>query len=282
MKPINSLTSFFCVVTFFTFGGLIKAADVVASEVSQAIVEQPANVSSPLIEIPLVPIYEESSWLTKNQLVSYWIGKNDVTVEQYTAFLNAVAATDTYHLYDERMECVSAWDPYYSYMITRSGSPGHYTYRSTSNNGLTPISFVDLYCALRFCNWLHNGQSVGNQDKTTTERGAYTLDGATATQNSSFTLNTKEAKWFIPTYDQWNKISGDIMSDNGIIFTMLRWSATIDILLHSNTLSAFIVQSGMFYGVSSYPASVDVKSSAITFRVAAPVSNLNRDERRRN
>lgn len=273
MKFINSLTSFFCVVTFFTFGSLMKAADVVASEVSQAIVEQPDNVISPLIEIPLVPVYEESGWMTKNQQISYWIGKNDVTVEQYTAFLNAVAATDTYHLYDERMESVSAWDPYYSYIITRSGTSGHYTYRSTSNNSLTPITFVDLYCALRFCNWLHNGQPVGNQDKTTTERGAYALDGATDTQNSSFTLNTKEAKWFIPTYDQWNKISGDIMSDNSVIFAMLRWSATIDIVLHSKTLSAFIIQPGMFYGVASSLASVGVKSSVITFRVAAPVSN---------
>src|ERR1700756_3168122 len=34
---------------------------------------------------------------------NYSIGQYDVTVGQYTAFLNAVAATDTYGLYDSGM-----------------------------------------------------------------------------------------------------------------------------------------------------------------------------------
>ena len=34
---------------------------------------------------------------------AYSIGKYEVTVGQYTAFLNAVAATDTYGLYDSQM-----------------------------------------------------------------------------------------------------------------------------------------------------------------------------------
>src|SRR4051812_33106577 len=54
---------------------------------------------------------------------AYNIGRTEVTVGQYAAFLNAVAATDTYLLYNSSM----ASDPRIA-AISRSGSAGTYTY----------------------------------------------------------------------------------------------------------------------------------------------------------
>ena len=50
---------------------------------------------------------------------AYNIGKYEVTAGQYTEFLNAVAATDTYGLYDEDM-----WSSYLGCKIERTGSSG--------------------------------------------------------------------------------------------------------------------------------------------------------------
>ena len=49
----------------------------------------------------------------------YEMGKHEVTAEQYTRFLNAVAATDTYALYNPSM-----WTHDHGCKIERTGSPG--------------------------------------------------------------------------------------------------------------------------------------------------------------
>jgi hypothetical protein len=45
-----------------------------------------------------------------------------------------------------------------------------------------PVNYVSFYDALRFANWLHNGQPTGAQGNATTEGGAYTImpDGIAA------------------------------------------------------------------------------------------------------
>ncbi|HET6427976.1 MAG TPA: PEP-CTERM sorting domain-containing protein, partial [Phycisphaerae bacterium] len=54
----------------------------------------------------------------------YRIGKYEVTAGQYCEFLNAVAKTDTYGLYNTEMD----GNAYASCKIQRSGSSGGYTY----------------------------------------------------------------------------------------------------------------------------------------------------------
>ena len=66
----------------------------------------------------------------------YQIGKYDVTIQQYTDFLNAVAKTDTYSLYYASM----ATDPNIA-GISRSGSSGSYTY-SAIGSGNRPVTYV--------------------------------------------------------------------------------------------------------------------------------------------
>lgn len=129
----------------------------------------------------------------------YRIGKYDVTVGQYTAFLNAVAATDTYGLYDPSMatdlniagisqSCVAE-----SCSYSVIGSPNH------------PVTYVSWGDAARFSNWLNNGQPTGAEGPMTTETGAYTLDGAITDVVLSSVKQNAGAKWFIPSESEWYK-----------------------------------------------------------------------------
>ena len=61
------------------------------------------------------------------------IGKYEVTIQQYTDFLNAVAATDTYSLYNTNMATVLSIAG-----ISRAGSSGSYTYSVIGPSGITP------------------------------------------------------------------------------------------------------------------------------------------------
>jgi autotransporter-associated beta strand protein len=135
------------------------------------------------------------------------IGMYDVTISQYAAFLNAVAASDTYGLYDAYMSTnlnIAG--------IARSGSSGAYAYSVMNNSGDSsnrPITRVSWFDAARFANWLANGQPVGGQTIATTENGAYSLNGITtgsAVGRNVTNPNTGAAvTFYIPTEDEWYK-----------------------------------------------------------------------------
>ncbi|MHC4063105.1 MAG: formylglycine-generating enzyme family protein [Planctomycetota bacterium] len=138
---------------------------------------------------------------------TYNIGKYEVTAGQYTEFLNAVAATDTYGLYNTNMDSTSQ-----GCQITQNGTSGSYTYDFSGRPSGTeadwadrPVNYVSWGDAARFANWLHNGQPTGPQDLTTTEDGSYFLNGATS--HAALMLITREpdATWVIPSEDEWYK-----------------------------------------------------------------------------
>ena len=123
------------------------------------------------------------------------MSRNETTIEQYAEFLNAVAATDTYGLWNSSM----ASDANIA-GITRSGTSGSYTY-SVTGSGLRPITYVSWFDAARFANWIHNGQQSGAGAALTAETGAYTLNGATS---GIISKNVGATVW-IPTEDEWFK-----------------------------------------------------------------------------
>ncbi|QYK49091.1 MAG: SUMF1/EgtB/PvdO family nonheme iron enzyme [Phycisphaeraceae bacterium] len=137
---------------------------------------------------------------------TYNIGQTEVTNAQYAAFLNAKAASDPFDLYNTNMAGSVGG-------ITRSGSPGSYTYSTVSGRANNPVNFVSFWDACRFANWLHNGQSDGD-----TETGAYTLtpDGIwfnTITRNVGWQWAvTSEDEWYKAAYHQPASAGGD--SDN--------------------------------------------------------------------
>ncbi|HEY8155634.1 MAG TPA: SUMF1/EgtB/PvdO family nonheme iron enzyme, partial [Myxococcota bacterium] len=130
----------------------------------------------------------------------YAIGKYEVTAGQYAGFLDAVAATDPYALYDTRM-----WTHAEGCKIERTGSPGSYTYGVAPDRANRPVNFVSWGDAARFANWLHNGQPTGAPDPTTTEDGSYFLNGMMADHELENVVREPDATWVIPTENEWYK-----------------------------------------------------------------------------
>ncbi len=145
---------------------------------------------------------------------AFRIGREPVTIGQYCEFLNAVAATDTYVLYNARMATDLAVAG-----IARAGSPGSYTYSVIDPAGVTPdgaasgpnrpITYVSWFDAARFANWMSNGQPRGSQNVATTEDGAYELKGAIsgiAPAKNAINPNTGYApSYYIPLENEWYK-----------------------------------------------------------------------------
>jgi len=135
---------------------------------------------------------------------TYNIGKYEVTAGQYTEFLNAVAKTDTYGLYNPYMD-YDAFPDWLGCNIKRSGSPGSYNYSVAPDWANRPVNWVSWGDAARFANWLHNGQPTGAQDLSTTEDGAYYLNGVTGDQALVTVARKPGWKWATPTEDEWYK-----------------------------------------------------------------------------
>jgi len=143
---------------------------------------------------------------------AYSIGKYEVTNAQYTEFLNAVAAVgDPKSLYSPAMAAAYGG-------ITRAGSgtaadPWHYGPKDGNPNWLNrPVNYVSWGDAIRFTNWLHNGQLAGAQDATTTEDGAYAMASWEPPLNpygdpSPFwgIPRNPGARFFLPTTFEWRK-----------------------------------------------------------------------------
>jgi formylglycine-generating enzyme required for sulfatase activity len=123
----------------------------------------------------------------------YRIGKYDVTIQQYTDFLNAAAKSDPYSLYNASMGTnlnIAG--------ISRTGSSGSYIYSVIGSSGNKPITYVSWFDAARFANWMQNGQAAGG-----TETGAYTLVGGQT--SGSAPAKNPGATFYIPTENEWYK-----------------------------------------------------------------------------
>ncbi|MCP4591333.1 MAG: formylglycine-generating enzyme family protein, partial [bacterium] len=127
---------------------------------------------------------------------AYNIGKYEVTAGQYTEFLNAVAATDTYGLYSSSMWSSSSR----GCKIQQSGSSPNYTYSVAADWADRPVNYVSWGDSARFSNWMHNGQGSGD-----TEDGSYFLNGATSLAALLLITREPDATWVIPSEDEWYK-----------------------------------------------------------------------------
>lgn len=120
---------------------------------------------------------------------AYRISKHEVTNSQYTTFLNAVdpAGANSLGLYSANM--ASNYGGIENIGVT-DGS--RYVVKiGREQNPVTYVSFID---AMRFTNWLHNGQGTGD-----TETGAYAID------SGANELRSTSARYWIPSEDEWYK-----------------------------------------------------------------------------
>ena len=130
---------------------------------------------------------------------TYDIGKYEVTAAQYADFLNKVADTDTYGLYNTNM-----WSGSYACKIQRSGNSGSYTYNVAADWANRPVNWVSFWDSVRFANWLHNGQPTGLQNAFTTEDGAYFINGYNGPDGR--TISRKAGwQWAVTSEDEWYK-----------------------------------------------------------------------------
>jgi formylglycine-generating enzyme required for sulfatase activity len=125
---------------------------------------------------------------------NYNIGKYEVTAGQYAAFLNAVAATDTYGLYNRDMARTD-----YGSGITQHNASGSYTYTVDAAFVNRPVNYVSFWDACRFANWLNNGQGGPG----TTEYGTYTLTPSAISSNT--VTRNAGATWGVTSEDEWYK-----------------------------------------------------------------------------
>ncbi len=169
----------------------------------------------------------------------FTIGRDDVTVGQYTTFLNAVAGKDPYDLYTPGM----ATDMNIAGILRSGRMGGPYTY-SVIGEAENPIAMVSWLDAARFCNWLHNGQPLAPEGPKTTETGAYTLNGDTT---MGLEIKNPDAKYWLPTLDQWYKAAyyNALSSDYDM------WPTGTSVLAPSNVVTstsnaANFVMSGLY------------------------------------
>jgi len=126
---------------------------------------------------------------------AYSIATYEVTNAQYVEFLNAKAASDPLGLYNTQMASGFGGG------ITRDGLSGSYTYSAIAVRADRPVNYVSFYDALRFANWMNNGQGSGD-----TEMGAYTLLGGTATPiNGGIVTRNPLATIFLTSENEWYK-----------------------------------------------------------------------------
>jgi sulfatase modifying factor 1 len=117
----------------------------------------------------------------------YRMATAEVTNSQYAEFLNAVAVEDPHGLYSTKMADVAG-------SLLRNGSSGSFSYTTVVGRADHPVVFVSHFDAMRFTNWLHNGQGQGN-----TENGVYDIsDGLVETRSSG-------ASYFLPSENEWYK-----------------------------------------------------------------------------
>lgn len=128
----------------------------------------------------------------------YRIGKVEVTNAQYAEFLNAVAAADPNALWATQMGSLAT-----NGGITRGGTAGSFTYSTIAGREDMPVIHASFYDALRFANWIHNGQPVGVQGGSTTEGGAYTIT-AQGIADNTITRNV-DATVYLTNEDEWYK-----------------------------------------------------------------------------
>jgi formylglycine-generating enzyme required for sulfatase activity len=126
----------------------------------------------------------------------YIISRYEITNSQYVEFLNSVDTFDTYELYDSAMSLSPLGG------ITRIGGLPRDTFEVKAGMGDKPVNNVTFYDALRFVNWLNNGQGSGD-----TETGAYTLLGGTPTPSNGATVtrNSGGPMIFLTSENEWYK-----------------------------------------------------------------------------
>jgi formylglycine-generating enzyme required for sulfatase activity len=128
----------------------------------------------------------------------YQIAKHEVTNSQYVAFLNAVDPNG-----DNQHGLFDSGGPTGTKGIQNSPiAPAGSHYSVVSGRGNNPVNHVSIFDAVRFANWLQNGQGGPG----TTEYGSYTITGGNIAAETAFVRNGGSGpRWVVPSENEWYK-----------------------------------------------------------------------------
>jgi YVTN family beta-propeller protein len=128
-----------------------------------------------------VIINQNRSTLNTNSINYPFSANNKVSIGNYVGFLNSVAFSiggDTYGLYVGLQNKISQ-------TVTR----GAYVYSNIPSVSVEEPVYVTSLQAIRYINWIQNGNPIGAQNNFTTENGSYRISGNTVTDNNLTTAN---------------------------------------------------------------------------------------------
>jgi formylglycine-generating enzyme required for sulfatase activity len=129
---------------------------------------------------------------------NYSIAKYDVTNRQYAEYLNTKDPTGS--------NALGLWNSnfgnaFYGGISFNGGNANGSKYVLTVGRENHPLNYVTWYEAIRFANWLNNGQGSGD-----TESGAYTLLGGTPTPSNALSITRNAgATVVLPSESEWYK-----------------------------------------------------------------------------
>jgi formylglycine-generating enzyme len=139
---------------------------------------------------------------------NYRIGTYDVTNAQYAEFLNANDPTgaDPLLLIPSLVDNLGPAGG----INYNSGAASGSKYSVISGEGNHPVNYVNWYDAIRFANWLNNGQPVYTTEPTATnnatENGSYRLQRYLPTQYDDISITRNPgATVFLPSENEWYK-----------------------------------------------------------------------------
>lgn len=182
----------------------------------------------------------------------YRISTYEVTAAQYCDFLNHVAVTDSgLKLYKANMDrSVDAA----GCNIVRTGTQGNYHYQIGNGTGADlatygnrAANFVGQTSAMRFANWVNNGQGGAS----TAENGTYAINGTVVELTSNVFTRSANATWAIATENEWYKAA--YYQGNGTYSTYASGSA--DAAPSHSTATPNTPNSANYLGADPYTVS---------------------------
>lgn len=132
----------------------------------------------------------------------YRIGRLEITTQQWLGFVNTMHTSG--EISDPFFAQPFFWgaeaDPSYNgpgrQFRLQSGNP---------NAAMLPVQSIDWHSAAYYCNWLHNGQPSSFSEIQT---GAYDTSTWTLDKQGQLSIadpHLPDAKYWIPTFDEWQK-----------------------------------------------------------------------------
>jgi formylglycine-generating enzyme len=170
--------------------------------VAAVICQQAHSISIPTVEIGNPGNFEDTRYFSGFGIGTvdhnFRIGKYEVTNVQYVEFLNSVDpdGINELGLYSSSMTT----DPNGGVALS-SGNSSSTKYSTKPGRGNNPVIYVSWYDAIRFTNWLHNGQAAGD-----TEDGAYKISERSEYPSNGFSIvRNVDARWWLPSDNEWYK-----------------------------------------------------------------------------